>query len=59
MFDRAVLIIDRRNAHSNGRVRNIQLRFVRVNHMHGVDKVLEVKQRPIAPPSPVPKREGM
>jgi hypothetical protein len=30
-----------------------------INYMHGVDKVLEVKQRPDAPPSPVPKREGM
>ena len=27
-----------------------------INHMHSVDKVLEAKQRPIAPPSPVPKR---
>ena len=30
-----------------------------INHMHGVDKVLEAKQRPNSPPSPVAKREGM
>ena len=30
-----------------------------INHMYGVDKMLEVKQRPDAPPSPVPKCEGM
>ena len=27
-----------------------------INHMHGVDKMLEAKQRPNAPPSPVAKR---
>ena len=31
-----------------------------INHtcMHGVDKVLEAKQRPNSPPSPVAKRAG-